>query len=292
MVVITGAAGHVGGLTARALAERGISTRLFGRDPDRLPALPGAEQSVGSYGDRDSLAAALGEGDRVFMVSIHAPFDERVALHRSFVEVAARAGVAQLVYLSFVNAAEDAIFAMARSHGVTERLVRESGLPYTFIRTAMYMDNLPGWFDAEGVARGPGGSGRQSFSYRPDVAHVIASVLTEPGHEGAAYDATSRESLSIAELAAAASTATGDEYRYEEQERDALIADRRGLGWAEWEVEASVTAWDALRAGALDVVSNAIEEVGHVEPLSIADFLVAHAADLPLSGTDDGRHAR
>lgn len=283
MIVITGATGHVGGLTAKVLDERGARTRLLARDPDRLPAGLGTETAVASYEDSASLAAALEEGDRVFMVSIHAPFDARVALHRSFVEAAARAGVAQIVYLSFVNASESAVFSMARSHGATEQMVRESGVPYTVVRTGMYLDHLPSWFDPDGVIRGPGGSGRISFSYRPDVAQVIASVLTESGHEGAMYDATSPESISMAELAAAASEATGDAYGYEEQERQAWIDARRGLGRADWEIESGATSWDALRQGEFDVVSSTIAEVGHVEPLSIAGFLAAHAGELPLS---------
>lgn len=283
MIVITGATGHVGGLTARVLDERGARTRLLARDPGRLPAGVGTETAVASYEDSASLAAALEEGDRVFMVSIHAPFDARVALHRSFVEAAARAGVAQIVYLSFVNASENAIFSMAHSHGATEQMVRESGVPYTFVRTGMYMDHLPSWFDPDGAIRGPGGSGRISFSYRPDVARVIASALTEAGHEGATYNATCPEAVSMAELAAAASEATGDAYRYEEQERQAWIDARRGLGRADWEIESGVSSWDALRQGEFDVVSNTIAEVGHVEPLSVAGFLAAHSDELPLS---------
>lgn len=285
MIVITGATGHVGGLTAKALDRRGASTRLLARDTDRIPSGAGSETAVAKYEDPASLAAALEEGDRVFMVSIHAPFDERVALHRSFVEAATRAGVAQIAYLSFVNASEDAVFSMARSHGATEQILRESGVPYTIVRTGMYLDHLPTWFDADGAIRGPGGSGRISFSYRPEIAEVIASVLTEPGHEGVTYDVTSPEAVSMAELAAAASEASGDAYRYEEQERQAWIDARRGLGRADWEIESGATSWDALRSGEFDVVSTTVAEVGHVEPLSIAGFLASHADELPLSRT-------
>jgi NAD(P)H dehydrogenase (quinone) len=67
--------------------------RLLVRDAGRAPRLAGAEVVEADYGDHESLARALRGGDRVFMVSIHAGPQERVPLHRSFVETAARAEV-------------------------------------------------------------------------------------------------------------------------------------------------------------------------------------------------------
>ena len=74
------------------------------RDPARAPDLPGGEVVVATLRRSGALAAALDPGDRVFMVSMHAPVDERLALHRSFVEVAVRRGVDRVVYISYVSA--------------------------------------------------------------------------------------------------------------------------------------------------------------------------------------------
>src|SRR5205085_1928392 len=83
------------------------------------------------------------------MVSLHEGPEERVPHHRSFVEAASRARVAQIVYLSFLNAGPDAVFVHARSHGETELMLRESGVSWTSIRNGMYADHVPGWFDAQ-----------------------------------------------------------------------------------------------------------------------------------------------
>ncbi len=92
------------------------------RDAARAPVLPGAEVALATYDDPVALAAALGPGDRVFMVSMHAAYDERLRLHRAIIDAAARAGVGRVVYLSFVNAGPEASFRHARSHGATEAM--------------------------------------------------------------------------------------------------------------------------------------------------------------------------
>lgn len=282
MIVVTGSTGHVGRLAAEELARRGHSLRLVVRDPARAPSLPGAEVVAADYGDLEALAGALDGGDRVFMVSLHEGPERRVPLHRSFIEAAARQGVAHVVYLSFVNAGPTATFLHARSHGATEEMLRRSGVQFTFIRNGMYADDIPGWFDAEGVAREPVGDGRMSFSYRPELAAAIAVALSEPGHEGKVYDIVG-EPVSLVELARIASEVTGDTYRYEPIGRDEWEARWRARDKPEWEIEAGLTSFDAHRAGELDVVSDDFRELTGRDPLTVAEIIARHLDEMPLA---------
>ncbi len=282
-IVVTGATGHVGGLVAAELARLGQPMRLVVRDPARAPELPGAEVVTAGYGDPVALAAALHEGDRVFMTSIHAGYDERVALHRSFVETAAARGVAHVVYLSFVAAGPDAIFRHARSHGATEQMLAESGLPFTAMRNGMYADNIPGWFEEDGVARGPGGEGRIAFSYRPELAEAIAVTLTERGHEGKVYDVVAPESVSLDELARIATEVTGHTYRYDPETEDDWKAKRYAMGREEWQVEAGLSSYRALAAGEFDVASDDYRLLTGRKPLTVAQVIERLRDAMPLA---------
>jgi uncharacterized protein YbjT (DUF2867 family) len=282
MIVVTGATGYVGRLTALELARRGERMRLLVRDPGRVPSIPGAEVVVGDYGDPDSIVNALDAGDRVFMVSLHEGPERRVPLHRSFVEAATRARVAQIVYLSFVHAGPDAVFLHARSHGATEAMLAESGVACTSIRNSMYADDIPGWFDAEGVAREPVGDSRISFSYRPELAEAIAVALTEAGHEGSVYDITTRDAVTLTELARLASEASGREYRYEPRTREEWEARWRARGKSGWELESGLTSFDAQLAGELEVVTEDFRRLTGRDALSVAEIVERHADELPL----------
>lgn len=272
MLVLTGCTGRLGPLVAAEVARRGLPMRLLVRDPARAPVLPGAEVVAADYGDSDSLAAALGEGDRVFMVSVHEGPERRVPLHRSFVEAAARARVGHVVYLSFVNAGPGAVFLHARSHGATEAMLEASGLPWTFMRNGMYADELRGWFDAGRVNRVPGGEGRMSFTYRPELAEAIAVVLTEPGQEGRTYDITTADAVTMAELAGVAAAVTGEPFSWSPTPDEGLERRWREAGREDWRIEAGLTSYAALRAGELDVVSDDFRRLTGREPMTIREI--------------------
>ena len=256
--------------------------RLLVRDPHRAPQVKDAEVHAAEYGDPEALAAGLRKGDRVFMVSLWIGGDTRLDLHRSFIEAAARADVAQLVYLSFVNAGPTAICSHAREHGATEEMLKASGVPWTSIRNSMYADDIPGWFDPDGVAREPGDDARMSFSYRPELADVIAVTLTKPGHAGRTYNITTPESVSMRELAQIASQVTGETYDYDPISDDEWIERWKAQGRPEWALEAGLTSYQALRAGELDVVSDDYEKVTGRKAATIKQVITEIADEMPL----------
>jgi uncharacterized protein YbjT (DUF2867 family) len=223
-------------------------------------------------------------GDRVFMVSMHAPPERRLELHRAFVDVAVRRRVGRVVYLSFVGAGPDASFVHARSHGATETMLAESGLPFTAVRNGMYADEIASWFDPDGRITGPGGDGRISLSYRPELAAAIVALLTDEAYDDRqVVNVTGPESFSLAQLAAVASEVTGDAYRYAPLDREEWIDYRKGVGRPDWSIEAGISYYDGVRSGEADVVTNDYRALTGNEPLTIREVVALHRAEMPLS---------
>jgi NAD(P)H dehydrogenase (quinone) len=275
LIAVTGATGGIGGRVAATLADRGLEQRLVVRDASRAPSL-GADVAEATYADGDAMRAALDGVETLFLVS-GAEARERVKEHFTAVDAAAAAGVARVVYLSFMGAAPDAVFTFARDHHATEERIRATGAEHTFLRSCMYADYVPVFAGEDGVIRGPAGQGRAAFVARDDVAEVAAAVVADgAGHSGKTYDMTGPEALSLSDAAALVSRAAGREVVYEEETLEQARESRRPSGHPDWEIEGWVTSYAAIAAGTLETVSDTVERITARPPRSLADFLREH----------------
>jgi uncharacterized protein YbjT (DUF2867 family) len=225
------------------------------------------------------------------MVSVHEAVEQRIAAHRSFITAAAEVGVGLVAYLSIVNPSPTAAFHHGRSHYATEQMLLESGLPYAFLRMNLFLDDLPLWFDPDGVCRGPGGDGRVSLISREDTAAVSAGVLVGPGYEGEALDLTGEESHSLGELAALCSEILDRPLRYEPRTREAWIASRLAAGVPEWDANVGIGSYEALLGGEFDVTSDVVRRVTGTPAETARAWVEANPERFDMLGTD-ARHAR
>lgn len=276
VVAVTGATGGIGGRVARRLASVApeLPTRLLGRDPSRLPEVAGAVVAPpASYGDADAMRRAIGPADTLLLVSARESPD-RVREHRTAVDAAVAAGAERVVYISFVGAAPDATFTFARDHWHTEQHIRACGLRWTFLRDSLYLAALPAMTGADGVIRGPGGEGRVAAVAHDDVADVATAVLLdETGHDGATYDVTGPDAITLAEAARVLGDFTGREITYAPETPDEAYASRAHYGAPAWEVAGWVTSYEAIATGEMDVVSAVVPRLTGRPARTLATYL-------------------
>ncbi|MFJ6673144.1 SDR family oxidoreductase [Actinosynnema sp. NPDC091369] len=272
-LAVTGATGNIGGRVARRLADAGHAQLLLVRDPSRAPDLPGAAVARASFADRDAVRRAL-EGIPVVLMVSGSESTDRVDQHRAFVDAAADAGVAHLVYTSFAGAAADATFTLARDHHATEQHIRASGMAFTFLRDNLYADFLPAMVGDDDVLRGPAGDGRAAVVAQDDIADAATAVLTDPEeHAGRTYDLTGPQALSLHDIAAVLSEATGRTITYHPETVEEAYRSRAGYGAPDWQVDAWVSTYTAIARGELDGVSDAVPALTGHPATSLADLL-------------------
>lgn len=272
---ITGASGRLGGRVARRLAAAGLAQTLLARTPSRAPQLPGAIAVPGAYDDHAALVAALRGTDRVLMVSASESPD-RLRDHRTFVDAAARAGVAHLVYISFYGASPDATFTLARDHWHTERHIRAAGVPFTFLRDNLYADFMPALVGADGAIRGPGGDGRAALIAQDDIADAAVAVLRDPlPHAGRTYELTGPEALTLTEVARTLTAVGGRPVTYVPETTEEAYASRAIYGAPDWQVDAWVSTYTAIADGSLATVTTAVQDLTGHRAASLAEVLRA-----------------
>ena len=277
-IAITGSTGYIGGLLARSLADAGVPQRLIVRDTARAPQLDGAEVAQASFGDRAAVESALAGIDTVLMVSA-SESEDRVDVHRAFVDAASAAGVSHLVYISFLGASPTATFTLARDHSATEQHIAASGLAHTFLRDALYLDFMEMLVGEDGVIRGPAGDGLVSGVSRADVARSATAVVRDPGaHAGASYDLTGPESLSMSEIAATIARERGVTVSFHNESLDEAYASRARWNAPGWQNDAWVSTYTAIAAGEMNAPSDAVERLTGRAPQSLAQVLAATAA--------------
>jgi uncharacterized protein YbjT (DUF2867 family) len=272
-LAITGVTGTVGSQVARILAEAGFPLRLLARTPVNAPELPGAVVLPCDYGNRALCERSLEGAETLFMVSGREN-EDRLSEHKAFIDAAQAAGVRQIVYTSFMGAAPDAVFTLARDHFHTEEHIKAAGLDYTFLRDNIYLDFLEDFGGPEGVIRGPADEGRVSAVAQADVARSAAAILRDPrAHAHTAYTLTGPEALTLTEAAAIIAKARNRPFRFQNETVPEAYESRKKWPAPPWQYDAWVSTYTAIAAGQLAEVTDDVERLTGRRALSLAELL-------------------
>jgi len=212
-ILVTGATGNVGRELVRVLAEAGADVRACVRDTSRDAGLhDGVDLVAFDFADPETFTAALTGIDRVFFM--RPPHMADASAFEPFVTAMRDAGVSQVVFLSLMGVERNPVVP----HHAIEKLLRGSGLGWTFLRPGFYMQNLLTTHLRDIRERDevfvPAGNGRTSFIDVADIAACAAVLLTEPGHTGQAYTVTGPRALTYGEVAGILTRVTGRTITY------------------------------------------------------------------------------
>jgi uncharacterized protein YbjT (DUF2867 family) len=226
MILVTGATGNVGSEVVAALAGRGQSVRAVVRDPASADVPAGVDVVQGDLELPESLTPALKGARGVFLLG---GWGDMPQLLRR-IEQAQIERVVLLTSRCVIGGRADN--PVARIWLDSEAAVRESGVPWTFLRPSGYQSNALRWLPQlrQGdVVYAPWPHVAIAAIDAADIAAVAATVLTEPGHEGRAYALSGPEQLTPGDQIGTLASVLGRPLRYEplgdEQARAEMSAD-------------------------------------------------------------------
>jgi uncharacterized protein YbjT (DUF2867 family) len=206
MILITGAAGKTGRAIIRALSAKDEAVRALVHRPEQVQMvkdLAAQQVLVGDMRDRATMDEAARGARAIYHICPNMSPDE-VTIAQTAMAAAMSAGVECFVYHSVLHPQTESMPHHWQKLRVEEQLF-ESGLPYTILQPAAYMQNVLAHWDQilqAGIYPVPYAAETQlGMVDLEDVAAAAAAVLTESGHLGATYELAGPNLLSQSDIA-------------------------------------------------------------------------------------------
>lgn len=242
MILVTGSSGKTGRAVIRALVARGMAVRALVRRPEQvrpIEALAVRDVFVGDMRLRATMRGAAHKVRAIYHICPNTSPDE-VAMGQAAIDAAHDAGVQHFVYHSVLHPQVEAMPHHWLKLRVEELLFR-SGLPYTILQPAAYMQNVLAQWDQvveEGIYAVPYAvNTRLGMVDLEDVAEAAATCLTDLGHIGATYELASEEVLTQDQIAETLERKLGTPVRAHELSPASWEQRARSAGLGEYQIQ-------------------------------------------------------
>jgi uncharacterized protein YbjT (DUF2867 family) len=259
--LITAATGNIGARITDRLLAAGERPTVFVRNPAKARARFGDRVDIrhGDLADPDSLEGAFRDVDCVLLINTGPDLGVRdqIAAH-----VATRTRVRRLVKLSTIDVEHNV--GTGPWHAQGEAAIRASGVGFTIVRPAGFMDNALDWaptIKSGGIVRAATGEGKIAFIHSDDIADVAATVLTTNRYEGQTLAISGPEALSFAQMVSTIAVTIGKPLAFEpisDRAERQLWTDR---GESLESIDYHLSIFRAIRDGKLSAVTDTINRV-------------------------------
>lgn len=274
-VLVTGATGNVGSQVVELLLTAGVPVRAGAANVPSIRARFGdrVEAVALDFTDASTWAEAYSGVQRMFLMRPPHLGKPKTQMLPSL-EAAKAAGVDHIVLLSLQGAEHNTVVP----HHALEVWLRESGLSWTFVRAAFFMQNLTTTHLTDVRDRGtimvPAGKGGTAFVDVRDVAAVAAEALLHPErHRNAAWTPTGPQALTYAQIASTLTDVLARPIRYP---RPGLLRYARhartvlGMPWGMVGVTCAI--YTIARLGRAGGLTDDVRTVTGNNPTSFRDF--------------------
>jgi len=275
MILITGAGGKTGKALIKVLSNV-ESVRAFVYREKHIAtvrSLGVASVVIGDMHDRSAIRSAMRGVRAVYHICPNMNPDE-IDIGKLILGESQKAGVEHFVYHSVLHPQTE---KMNHHWGKmrVEELIFESGLPFTILQPAPYMQNwLAGWKSIveDGVLRVPYSvNSKFSFVDLEDVAEAAKIVLPEQDHINAIYELAGTSPLSHVEVAEIFSHALKRYVRAEKKEiRDWRV---RVRGMSEYAMQNLIRMFEYYDQWGLVGNPNILKWLLQREPSSLESFV-------------------
>jgi len=293
-ILVTGATGTVGSEVVKQLVLSSSSSSSYKNDiiikaaihsenkADNFKQYNKSVQVVNlDYNKPETIADALNQVDKLFLLTLPSPdmtvFSNLVKEIRKY-----DSSINHIVKLSSM-AADDEEIGLATTIGrihreEEEKIIEESGIPFTLLRPPAFMQNFITQFGytirTQDAFYVPAGDAKLSFIDARDVAAVAVKALTGDSqqHMGKAYAITTQETISYGQAAEILSNEVGRRISYIDIPEEDARKGMKDSGMDDWLIDAIMEFHSIIKAGHASKTTNVFEEVMGRKPITFSQF--------------------
>jgi uncharacterized protein YbjT (DUF2867 family) len=290
-ILVTGATGTVGSevvkqLTSPSSLSSGSRVRAAVHSKDKADKLRDENKTIEivdmDYNKPETIVDALNGIDKLFLLTLPTPNMSEIV--SSLIKEAKKNDVKHIVKLSVLDADAEPGIMIGRMHRQEEKIIEESGIPYTFLRAGAFMQNFINFFGqtirTQNAIYLPAGDGKVSFVDVRDIAAVATEILlaknngtkNKQQYEYKKYGITGNEALSYSQAAEILSNALSRRISYvnitEEDARKAM----KKMGMEDWLVDALMELYSVIRSGYASQTTSVVEQITGHKPISLEQF--------------------
>ena len=146
-ILVTGATGTVGSEVVKQLASLGQNVKASVHTQSKANKFKDQNgiDTVGiDFYKPETIADAFRHVDRVFLLTPPSP--DMTNLYSTLITEAKKNDIKYIVKLSVIGADIEPGITIGRLHRQEEKIIEESGMPYTFLRSGAFMQNFVNFF--------------------------------------------------------------------------------------------------------------------------------------------------
>jgi uncharacterized protein YbjT (DUF2867 family) len=291
-ILVTGATGTVGSEVVKQLVSSFSSSSLdqsviraavhSQNKADKFSQYGEIVETVDmDYNKPETIEAALHKVGKLFLLAL--PSLNMTDISSKVIREANKNGVRYIVKLSVFGADAEPGIIIGRLHRQEEKIIEESGIPYTFLRSNAFMQNFVNYFGynikAQNAIYLPAGEGKVSFVDARDVAAVAAKLLSENNrkHDNKSYVITGPEALSYSQVTEIISKEISRKISYIDTEEEEARKAMESMGVEDWLIDAILEDFYNTKVGNRSKTTITVEQILGRKPTSFAQFIRDYA---------------
>jgi uncharacterized protein YbjT (DUF2867 family) len=284
-ILVTGATGTVGSEVVKQLSRDASNYNIKAgvhsiENANKIQQYDRVRALQIDYDRIEGLESAFKDVDKLFLLT-H-PSSKTVEHESNLVTEAKKSGIKHIVKQSIMHADLGADVEAMRLHRQTEKLIEDSGIPYTFLRPNEFMQGFINFqgptIKSNNAFYIPAEDAKVSFVDARDIAAVAVKALLEgDDHNNKSYMVTGPEALSYHQAAEILSNATGKKIDYVNISDEEARAGMKEAGLDDWLINTISDLYTVYRKGYASEVSSAVEDVTGRKATPFVEFAKDYA---------------